>query len=198
MSENSPRDVSRDERDLVTRLSEATAAGSEEAAEELLPLVYDELHRLAAGYLRGERVGHTLRPTALVHEAYLRLLDCDRIDWQGKTHFKAMGARAMRRILVDHARHRGRIKRGGDRQRVTLDAAVAVRPGLEQVEALALSRALEKLAEVDPREAQVVELRFLGGLTVAEVAEVLGVSRRTVEGDWTHARAWLQRELDRE
>lgn len=166
-------------------------------AEELLPQVYGELRALARRLLSGERAGHTLQPTALVHEAYLRLADQARLDWRGRTHFFAVGARAMRRILVDHARSRSRAKRGGGWARVTFaesngrsaDAAM----DLHQL--LALDEALTRLADLDRREAVVVELRFFAGLTVAEISELLGVSHRSIEGDWTHARAWLRREL---
>ena len=166
------------------------------AAAKLMPLVYDEFRALAARHLRRERVGHTLQPTALVHEAYLRLIDQTRVDWQGRTHFFAVGAQAIRRILVDHARQHKRQKRGGGAGRVQLDEAVALAPQRHE-ELLALDEALKKLAELDARQAQVVEMRFFGGLSVAEVASMLGVSKRTVEGDWTMARAWLLRELTR-
>jgi RNA polymerase sigma-70 factor (ECF subfamily) len=169
-------------------------------AEELLPLVYDELRRLARGYMARERREHTLQPTALVHEAYLRLVDQSRVDWQGRTHFRAVGARMMRRILIDHARRHGGLKRGGERQRVTLGEAL-LRPPDPDVglpELVAVDEALERLARLDERQARVVELRFFGGLTTAEIAEALGVSERTVQGDWAHGRAWLRRELARE
>lgn len=166
-------------------------------AEELMDAVYGELRRLARGYLRRERRGHTLEPTALVHEAYLRLVDQKRVDWRGRTHFFAVGARMMRRLLVDHARRHDRKKRGGDWRQVTLgDAAVPLLGGsLGADDLLALAAALDRLAELDERQARVVELRFFAGLKVDEAAEALGVSRRTVEADWTHARAWLRREL---
>ncbi len=162
-----------------------------------MPLVYDELRSLARRYMRSERREHTLQPTALVHEAYLRLVDRPRVDWRGRTHFFAVGARVMRHLLIDHARGRGRKKRGGGRYRVTLTdwRAAGGEAGLDPGELLDLDAALEKLARVDEREARVVELRFFAGLTVAEVAHALGVSKRTVEQDWTHARAWLRREL---
>ena len=190
--------------DRASRVTEivASLSGTDtdpRRADELMPLVYDELRRLADHYLRGERRGHTLQATALVHEAYLKLVDQTRVNWQGRTHFFAVGARVMRHLLIDHARGRGRAKRGGDWHRVTLSEGVA--PGsagdLSPDELLALEECLDRLAELDPRQARVVELRFFGGLTVAEVAGLLGVSRRTVEGDWTHARAWLARELSR-
>lgn len=168
--------------------------GQKKAAEELMPLVYTEFQRLARKQLSGEGEGHTLQPTALVNEVYLKLIQQDRVDWKGKTHFFAIGAQAMRRILIDHARKRNRIKRGGDRARVEFDADLALSPGKDE-DLLALEEALEKLEKLDERQARIVELRFFGGLTVAEVAEVLGVSKRTVESDWTMVRAWLRREL---
>jgi RNA polymerase sigma factor (TIGR02999 family) len=140
-----------------------------------------------------------LQPTALVHEAYIRLVDASQVDWQGRTHFLAVGARVMRRLLIDHARGRGREKRGGGWRKLTLAEGVSPfkddEVGMEEL--LSLNRALERLSELDPRQARVVELRFFGGLTVPEVAQVLGMSTRTIEGDWTHARAWLKRELAR-
>jgi RNA polymerase sigma-70 factor (ECF subfamily) len=180
----------------ITRLLASVHDGDPAAAQKLMPLVYDELRALAAKHLRGERPNHTLQPTALVHEAYLRLIDQTRVHWQGRTHFFAIGAQIIRRILVDHARQRKRRKRGGGAARVTLDDAVALAPQRDE-EILALDEALEKLAKLDPRQAQVVEMRFFGGLSVKEVAEQLKVSTRTVEGDWTMARAWLLRELSR-
>ncbi|MDP9172371.1 MAG: sigma-70 family RNA polymerase sigma factor [Planctomycetota bacterium] len=166
------------------------------AASKLMPLVYDEFRALAARQLRRERPDHTLQPTALVHEAYLKLIDQTRVDWQGRTHFFAVGAQAIRRILVDHARQRKRQKRGGGAGRVALDEQVALAPERSE-EILALDEALQKLAALDPRQEEIVEMRFFGGMSVEEVAEVLGVSKRTVEGDWTMARAWLMRELSR-
>lgn len=168
-------------------------------AEDLMPLVYDELRRLARAYMSRETPGHTLQPTALVNEAYLRLVDSTKISWQGRTHFFAVGARVMRRLLIDHARGRRRQKRGAAWHRVTFSEML---PHLSQREVnldqlLAMNEALDRLAELDERQARVVELRFFGGLTVPEVAHLLGVSQRTVEGDWTHARAWLKRELTR-
>lgn len=167
------------------------------AAEELMPAVYDELRRLARSYLRQERSDHTLQPTALVHEAYMRLVDQDRVAWKGRTHFFSVGARMMRRLLVDYARRRNRVKRGGEWQRVTFGHAVTPLLGreLDQDEMIALDQAIEKLYDLDERQARIVELRFFTGLEVAEVARALEVSKRTVEGHWTHARAWLRREL---
>ncbi len=184
--------------EIVSRLR--SAGGSDHAtAEELLPHVYDELRLLARRYLSRERPDHTLQPTALVHEAYIKLVDQSKVDWQGRTHFFAVGAKVMRHLLIDHARGKGRAKRGGDRHRVTL--ADWLTPfgnrELDAEDLLALSEGLDRLAELDPRQAKVVELRFFGGLTVPEVALILDVSNRTVEGDWAHARAWLKRELSR-
>ena len=166
-------------------------------AEHLIPLVYDELRQLAASYLMRENPGHSLQSTALVNEAFLKLVDQSRVSWQGKTHFFAVGAEIMRRILVDHARTKQRQKRGGDRQRIALHDDLKVSAQRDE-DLLAVDEAILKLAERDPRQAQIVELRFFGGLTVAEVAEVLGVSKRTVESEWTMIRAWLRRELSDE
>ena len=167
------------------------------SAEELMPLVYQDLRRLAERYMSRERPGHTLQPTALVHEVYLKLVDQTRVSWKGKSHFFAVGAQAMRRLLIDHARGRRREKRGGARQRVTLAESLfpSTESELDFEDLLNLDSALDKLAAVEERAARVVELRFFGGMTVPEVAHVLGVSTRTVEGDWTYARAWLRREL---
>jgi RNA polymerase sigma-70 factor (ECF subfamily) len=183
-----------DLREDVTVVLEQMRKGDKGAADKLLPLVYDEFRALARHYLAQERANHTLQPTALVHEAYMKLVDQTRVDWQGRSHFFAVAAQAMRRILVDHARSRQRDKRGGGRARVVLDEAVALSPQKDE-DVLALDEALERLAMLDPRQAKVVELRFFGGLSVDEVAEALSVSKRTVEGDWTFARAWLSREL---
>ncbi len=166
-------------------------------AEELFPAVYDDLRRLAHGYMSREAPDHTLQPTALVHEAYLKLADQTRADWKGKTHFFAVGAGVMRRLLVDHARGRGAMKRGAGWRGVTLSGALdSLGVGaLDPEQLLDLSSALEQLAEIDEREAKVVTLRFFGGLTVEQAAEALGVSRRTVDNDWRHARAWLRLKL---
>jgi RNA polymerase sigma-70 factor, ECF subfamily len=160
----------------------------------LVPLVYDELRKVAARYLRREAPGNTLQPTALVHEAFLKLAEQHRVDWQGRTHVLAIGAKAMRRILVDHAKRKRRIKRGGGLKRIVLDEAAALSPQRDE-DLLAVDEALEKLATIDERQATIVELRFFGGMTVEEVAESLGISKRTVESEWTMVRAWLRREL---
>jgi RNA polymerase sigma factor (TIGR02999 family) len=177
----------------VTRLLLDLSSGRAGAADDLLPLVYAELRSLAAKLLRNERPDHTLQPTALVHEAYLRLVD-QRVDtWQNKAHFLAIAATAMRRILIDHARRRRAAKRGG--ARVTLDDDVAAETG-PSLDLLELDDALARLSALDARQGQVVELRFFGGLGVEETAAVLGVAPATVKRDWTIARAWLHRELD--
>jgi len=177
----------------VTAILQEWREGSPEALERLMGIVYAELRRLAAHYLSRERTGHTLQPTALVHEAYVRLID-QRVPWQGRTHFFGVAAQMMRRVLVDHARSRQAEKRGGDGERVTLSAAegLAQTPGIDL---LALDAALEKLGALDERQARIVELRYFGGLTNEETALAIGVSAATVKREWTLARAWLKREL---
>jgi RNA polymerase sigma factor (TIGR02999 family) len=165
--------------------------------DEMVPLVYSELRRLAAHYPRGERRNHTLQPTALVNEAYLCLVAQKKLQWKNRAHFLAIAARTLRHILVDHARARGAWKRGGDRQRIALDESVAATVGRE-VDFVALDQALSKLAAFDPMKSRLVELRFFGGLTVEEAAEVLDVSPATVKRTWTLAQAWLYRELELE
>lgn len=181
----------------VTQLLAEVVNGQQDAADHLMPLVFDQLHVLAEQLLRRETPGHTLQPTALVSEAYVRMVGHSKIDWKGKTHFFAIGARNMRRILVDHARRKKRFKRGGEMQRIPLTDDLCV-SNRNNEDVLAIEEALDKLAKLDPRQAQIVELRFYGGLTVEEVAEVLGVSKRTIESDWTMVRAWLRRELGAE
>ena len=169
--------------------------GKPEALENLLPLVYAELHRQAASFLRKERPGHTLQTTALIHEAYLKLIDRRDVSWQSRTHFFAVAAQAMRRILVDYARAKHREKRGGDNIRLSLEAATLVAEKEKGVDLVALDEALNKLAERDKQQASVVELRYFSGLSLEETAEALHVSRATVARDWEAARAWLHREL---
>lgn len=180
----------------VTVLLKAWREGDETALHALMPLVHDELRRVARRCLYGERANHSLQATALVNEAFLRLVDVQHVDWQNRAHFLAMSARLMRRVLVDVARSRRSDKRGGDALRVTLDDAVI--GGVEpDVNVIMLDDALEALAALDNRKSRVVELRFFGGLTVDETAVVLNVSSKTVLRDWEFARAWLQRELIR-
>ena len=174
----------------VTRLLIRLTDGDGDVLGELLPLVYDELRRLAAGYLRRERPGHTLQPTALVHEAYLRMVDQSQVRWQNRAHFLGVAAQMMRRILVDHARGQRAEKRGGEIQKLSLDENIDV-SGERAADLVALDEALERLAEFDPQKARVVELRFFGGLSVEETAEVLGVSAPTVKRQWRMAKAWL-------
>jgi RNA polymerase sigma-70 factor (ECF subfamily) len=177
-------------------LSRATY-GDPKAVAELLPLVYDELRRLAASYLRRERPGQTLQATALVHEAYVRLIGEKAQNFQNRKHFLAIAALSMRQILVQRARARKAAKRGGDPERITLDDyLIASRDANTAIDLVALDAALEKLAALDPRQAKVVELRYFGGLSVEEAAEVLDISPATLKRDWTLARAWLKRELD--
>lgn len=178
----------------VTRLLQNWRLGRSAALEELLPLVHQELRRLARRYMFGERAGHTLQTTALVNEAYLRLVNSRRVNWQNRAHFFAISAQLMRRILVDHARARGYQKRGGGVPKVTLDEAL-IGPQEKGRELIALDAALTALAEVDLRKSKVVELRFFGGLGVEETAEVLKVSPETVMRDWRLAKAWLAREM---
>lgn len=180
--------------DDITHLLLAWNAGDAEALDRLMPLVQTELHRLAHRHMAGERPGHQLQTTALVNEAYLRLIDSSRVGWQDRTHFFAVSAQLMRRILVDFARSRDRLKRGGDVIHVPLDEAEAL--SLDStVDFAALDDALIALATLDERKSRVVELRFFGGLTVEETAEVLQVSPMTVMRDWDFAKAWLRREL---
>ena len=185
----------------ITELLRSLHAGQREVLDELVPLVYDELRAIARRKLRSERDGHTLNTTALVHEAYLKLVQLDRVEWQSRAHFLAIAATAMRNILVDHARRRKRAKRGGgaplvpfDEALVPLDEAEEL-PALEADRILALDAALEKLTALNPRHARVVECRFFGGMTIAETAAVLEVSGATIERDWTFLRMWLGREL---
>ena len=180
----------------VTRLLIDWRRGDKEALDRLMPVVYGELHRLAEIYLHRERPGHTLQPTALVNEAYLRLIDQRQVEWQSRAHFFGIAAQMMRRILVDQARAHRADKRGGGLYRVTLDSSFDVeeRRGLDL---LALDEALEALAKLDPRQSRIVELRFFVGLTLEETAEVIGVSPITVRRDWNLAKAWLYREIGR-
>ena len=178
----------------ITQLLLAWSDGDQAALEKLTPLVYAELRRLAKGYMFGERRGHTLQTTALINEAYMRLIDWKNVRWQGRAHFFGVAAQVMRRILVNFARARHYAKRGGAAAQVSLDEAVTIHED-RSAELIALDEALKSLAEIDPRKSQVVELRFFGGLSAKETAEALKVSLRTVEREWNSARAWLYREL---
>lgn len=178
----------------VTRMLVAWSNGDEAARDQLMPLVYDELHRLAKQYMNRERPGHTLQTSALVNEAFLRLVDQRDVHWQNRAHFFGIAAQMMRRILVDYARNRRYAKRGGDARQVSLNE-VAIVSGERVAEVVALDDALKGLAQFDLRKSQIVELRFFGGLSIDETAEVLAVSPGTVMRDWTLAKAWLRREM---
>lgn len=178
----------------LTVLLHDLSGGREGALDEILPLVYEELRRIAHRHLAKERGGHTLSTTALVHEAYVKLVDVKRVDWRDRTHFLAMASRSMRRILVDYARAHRSEKRGGTAERVPLSHAVEVAEE-RAADVLALDEALRRLEELDERQARGVEYRFFGGMTLEEVGEALGVSHGTAKRDWTLARAWLNREL---
>ena len=179
---------------VVTRLLADLSAGKDQALDQLLPVVYSELRHQAARYLRRERQNHTLQPTALVNEAFLKLVEQRNVHWQNRAHFFGVAAQAMRRILIDHARSQRRIKRGGANPRVTLDEAVIAAES-RSVDLLALDEALTRLAGLDARQARVVELRFFGGLSVEETAEVMKVSPATIKREWSMAKAWLHAEL---
>jgi len=181
----------------VTQLLVDWSGGNQAAHDELMPLVYDELRRLARRHMRREGVGHSLQTTGLVNEAYLRLVDQESVRWQNRAHFFGIASQLMRRILVDHARMRKRLKRGGGALRVSLDEAEAI-ASESPTNLIELDEALVRLAELDPRKSRIVELRFFGGLSIEETAEVLQVSPGTVMHDWTLAKAWLYRALDNE
>ena len=178
--------------DLVDRATK----GDRPALEALMPLVYAELRRLAAHYLRGERPGQTLQPTALVHEAYLRLLKDRPERWQNRAHFCAIAAHAMRQILIERARARDALKRGGGQPRVTFDEGLQASAPDSSIDMVALDAALDRLAELDAGQARIVELRFFGGLSIEETAEAMGISPATVKRHWAVARAWLAKELE--
>jgi RNA polymerase sigma factor (TIGR02999 family) len=181
----------------ITEYLRAWEKGDDRALEQLLPMVYAELRAIAANHLGSERSGHTLQPTALANEAYLRLQGLKNVPWHDRTHFFAMASRIMRRVLVDHARARSAQKRGADAPRVELTEGLndALQPAMDAVELIDLDRALDQLAEAEPRLARLVEVRFFGGLTIEEAAGVLGCSPRTAKRDWAFARAWLLRRL---
>jgi RNA polymerase sigma factor (TIGR02999 family) len=180
----------------VSQLLVKWGEGDQAALDKLMPLVYTELRRLASNYLRRERQNHTLQPTALVNEAYLKLVD-QKAHWQNRAQFYGVAAQLMRRILVDHAREHHAAKRGGtNQQRLSITSARAIAETPEEVDLLAVHEALEELKQFDPQQERIVELRFFGGLSIEETAEVLGVGHATVERDWKMARAWLRQRLD--
>lgn len=180
----------------ITQLLIAWNQGDQSARDELTPLIYDELRRLARGYLRRERINHTLQPTALVHEAFLRLIDQSKVNWQNRAHFFGAAARLMRQILINHAEARRAAKRGGEAERISLNDVDHFAVGRE-IDLIALNEALNNLERIDPQQGQIVEMRYFSGLTIEEIAEVMGVSPATVKREWSTARAWLRRELTR-
>jgi RNA polymerase sigma-70 factor (ECF subfamily) len=195
MSTPSDNDRAKASRDEVTNLLRSWGRGEEDAANRLLAVIYDDLHAQAARAMRREGGEHTLQATALVHEAYLRLVDQKHVDWKNRAHFFAIAAQSMRRVLVDHARGRLAEKRGGGVEKVTLSDAAVGSNDDDAVDVLALHDALERLAALDADQARVVELRYFGGMNIDETAEALGISAATVKREWAVARAWLKREL---
>ncbi len=181
----------------ITRMLQEWSGGKQEALDALLPFVYEELRRQASRYLRRERAGHTLQTTALIHEAYLKLIDQRAVNWQNRAHFFGIAAQAMRRILVDYARGRHRAKRGGIGEDLPLEEAALVVSGERNIDLVALDEALTRLAEFDKRQARIVELRYFSGLSIEETAEVLRISPATVKSDWNVAKAWLRHEITR-
>lgn len=179
----------------ITNMLDAAATGDRAAVDRLFPLVYDELRRMARSALGREAPGHTLQATALVHEVYVRMIDQHRVRWQNRAHFVAIASHALRRILVDHARRKKSRKRGGDQLRVDIDVVATVTPGTDDIELIALDRALDRLAGEHPEKTRVVEMRFFGGMSHEDIASVMDVSVRTIERHWQFARAWLFREL---
>lgn len=179
----------------ITEMLKACSGGNREALDKLVPLVYEELHRQAHRYLNRERSNHTLQTTALVHEAYIRLIEVRFVDWQNRAHFFGMAANMMRRILVNYAVNQNRLKRGGADEHLPLEEALCVTAEERDVDLLALDKALNELAKLDERQAQIVELRYFSGLSIEETAEVLQISVTTVKRDWSMAKAWLRAEL---
>jgi len=188
MSEMPPKDPE------ITQLLAEWGEGDQNALDRLIPAVYGELRRIAGNFMRRQNKANTLQASALVNEAFLRLVDSNKVNWQGRTHFFAVSAQLMRRVLVDAARRRNSQKRGGDRMRITLDERVDVASN-EETDLVALDEALVRLAEMNPRHSRIVELRYFGGLTEQQIADALKISERTVRRDWSLARAWLYREL---
>jgi RNA polymerase sigma-70 factor (ECF subfamily) len=181
----------------ITRILRNWSGGDRAAFDALMPLVYEELHRQASRFLRRENHDHTLQTTALIHEAYIKLIDQRNTDWQNRSHFFAIASQAMRRILVDHARTKHRDKRGGHDRKLPLDEAMAVIDDERSVDLIALDEALTRLEAIDPQQSQVVELRYFSGMSLEDTADVLKISRSTAARDWAMAKAWLHRELTR-
>jgi RNA polymerase sigma-70 factor (ECF subfamily) len=181
----------------ITQMLREWGEGRSEALDELLPHIYNELHRQAAAYLRRERPNHTLQTTALVHEAYLKLIDQKQVEWKSRGHFFALAAQAMRRILVDHAKSRHREKRGGPNENVPLEDELLAVAEETNIDVIALDEALSRLAKFDPQQERIVEMRYFAGLSLDETAAAIGISRATAARDWAVAKAWLHRELTR-
>ena len=181
----------------ITEMLHQWSCGKAEVMNELLPLIYDELHRRAAAYLRRERPNHTLQATALVHEAYLKLIDQREDNWENREHFYSIAAQAMRRILVDHAKTRHRQKRGGSNDALPLEEALLAAANERDVDLVALDQAMARLAKIDQQQERLVELRYFGGMTLDEAAKALGISRATAAREWQVAKAWLHREMTR-
>ncbi len=182
----------------ISRILKSWSDGDRQSRDELIASVYEELHKIASRYLRRERSDHTLQPTALVHEAYLKIVDISHITWQDRAHFFAVASNVMRQILVDHARAREAEKRGGEFRRIALEDAISFSSDRTNVDLLALDEALEQLSTFDEQQSRIVELRFFGGLTIDETAEVLDISPATVKREWTLARSWLYRKINRD
>ena len=181
----------------ITELLQEWSNGKAEVLEKLMPLVYDELRRQASQFLSKERQGHTLQATALIHEAYLKLIEQREVEWQNRNHFFAIASTAMRRILVDYARERHREKRGGSAENLAIDDALQISSSEKSIDLIALDEALNRLAKLSARQARVVELRYFSGLSNDETAEVLGVSNATIRNDWNIARAWIKQEISK-
>lgn len=183
--------------EAITELLRASSEGRREGMDALIPLIYEELKRQARRYLRRERIGHTLQTTALVNEAYLKLIDQRSVEWQNRAHFFGVAAQMMRRILVDHARERHRQKRGGAAENLPLDEALNIAADGRDLDLLSLDDALNRLAEIDEMQARIVELKYFSGMSIADTAEVVGLSATTVKQNWNMAKAWLHHELTR-
>jgi RNA polymerase sigma factor (TIGR02999 family) len=181
----------------VTQLLHSWRAGNKEALDELIPLIYEELRRIARGFMRRERVNHTLNATALVNEAWLNLVNVPNIDWQNRAHFFAISSRVMRQILIQHARESSAEKRGGNNEKIALEDALGISLPEKDIDLINLNDALKKFEEIDPHRSRIVELRYFGGLTIEETAEVLGESTRTVQRNWQLAKAWFHKELSK-
>ena len=197
LTTNNQREAGMNQTRQITQILRKWSGGNRAALEDLMPLVYDELHKQAARFLNRERRDHTLQATALIHETYLKLIDQREVNWESRTHFFAIAANMMRRILVDYARQKHREKRGGDMMKLSLEEAALIVGKERSIDLMALDEALTRLEKIDEQQARIVELRYFSGLSLEETAEALRVSRTTVANDWSIAKAWLHRELTR-